>query len=105
MAAKRFWELGTLAAFSWLLAAPAPPVCGDGITEGAEECDGSDLGQYAGKTCADLYFATSISGVPVNYLPANLGCRSCLIDRIACVPPRGCYFNNQGPKLPLIFCL
>src|SRR5690606_30542439 len=31
------------------------PVCGDGVVEGAEDCDGTDLG---GRTCGDEGFAS-----------------------------------------------
>jgi hypothetical protein len=80
------------------------PVCGDGVIEGYEECEGSDLGQHAGKTCVDLRFGTSILLVPVNYQSGTLGCRDCWVDRGACVPAPGCYLTI-APKVPPIFCL
>jgi hypothetical protein len=78
--------------------------CGDGIVEASEDCDGSDLGQYTGKTCADFRYGTSIFLVPVNYQSGTLRCAShCDIDWTGCVPAPGCYIGVM-PKLPRIIC-
>jgi hypothetical protein len=51
-----------------------PPVCGNGIQEGLEDCDGTDLG---GKTCVSL-----------GYLSGSLACNgSCGFDTSGCVAP------------------
>lgn len=47
------------------------PGCGDGMKDGAEECDGADLG---GKTCKDLGYST----------PAGLQCTSCALNAAGC---------------------
>lgn len=49
-----------------------PPVCGDNLRQGAEQCDGSDFG---GNDCTDLGFASG-----------TLGCSGCSFDTSACVP-------------------
>lgn len=50
----------------------SPPLCGDGLIEGAEDCEGDDLG---GATCASVGFYTG-----------NLGCDvvSCFFDLSRC---------------------
>lgn len=65
--------------------------CGDGIIEGDEQCEGSDLGESAGTTCKDIFFMNSIFGVPTNYGSGNLKCTNCQVDSSACVPAPGCY--------------
>jgi hypothetical protein len=65
--------------------------CGDGIIQGDEECEGTDLGQSAGKTCADVFFMNSIFGIPTNYGPGYLKCTNCRVDSSGCQPAPGCY--------------
>lgn len=63
----------------WTLLNPA--VCGNGVREGAEECDGSDLG---GASCSDI----SCSG-------GSVSCTgSCTVDYSACSSCPVCNFNG-----------
>lgn len=55
---------------------PPPPVCGNGIIEGEEQCDGEDLG---GTTCQDLGF----SGGTLGCVPAG-NPNECTFDTSQC---------------------
>jgi len=62
-----------------LIALPAEakrPVCGNGVVEGAELCDGSNL---AGQTCESLGFSGG-----------TLACSGCTFDTSACVAGASC---------------
>jgi hypothetical protein len=56
----------------------SPAVCGNGVKEGSEECDGSDFG---GATCATVLGAG---------YTGNLSCNACAIVSSACVAPPTC---------------
>jgi hypothetical protein len=62
-------------------------VCGDGKIEGIEECEGADMGAYAGKDCRDFLF-----GGIKPYASGSLKCTSdrCLVDMTGCTLPPGC---------------
>ncbi|MFH2007143.1 MAG: hypothetical protein ABI333_11200 [bacterium] len=63
-------------------------VCGDGTAEGLEECDGADLGQLAGATCADLGFTGG-----------TISCSNCAFDLSTCtggVPGWNCIPGYYG---------
>ena len=56
---------------------PAPPVCGDGVREGAEACDGNDLG---GQTCIGLGYSGGVLACAVD----------CSFDESGCTSPPVC---------------
>jgi hypothetical protein len=74
------------------------PVCGNGVVEKDENCDGPNMGApYENmRLCSDLYFATSIFGVPTNYTGGALKCTGCKLDLSECTVPRGCYVVGYG---------
>lgn len=66
-----------------------PPVCGDGMAQGDEECDGSDLDGYS---CADFGWEFVEAG-------GTLGCNdNCTHDT------SGCYFCGDGKLQPGEVC-
>jgi len=63
--------------FSFLCSHPETEICGDGILDFSESCDGFDIG---GKTCGDIPALGKYSG-------GFLGCTDqCLLDTSACDP-------------------
>ena len=59
--------------------------CGDGVTNGAEQCDGSDS---AGLTCADLHFHSEGTGLTCS--------DNCKLDTSGCVGACGDGIKNGG---------
>jgi hypothetical protein len=82
------------------------PTCGDGIIEGHEICDGTNLGSAAGKDCSQFIYATSVFGVPTPFAPGPVKCgHYCDVDLNLCQPQPGCYIEYPGglpttPTLP-----
>jgi hypothetical protein len=81
-----------------------PSICGDGVIEAWEMCEGSNMGQHTGKTCADFVYAPSILGVPTNYMSGSVFCNGCAIDTSTCVPRPGCYLA-PGRFGPVPYCI
>ena len=61
--------------------------CGDGVIEGNEQCEGTNMGQYTGKTCQQIQ-PVYLSGMP--------SCRQCKLDYTACFP-HFCVPGRLGP--------
>jgi hypothetical protein len=81
------------------------PVCGDGVIQGMESCDGANLGSATGQDCSDFIAGTSVLGVQTPYLPGPLKCspRYCEVDMTQCQPQPGCYWVQvSGPKSPFL---
>jgi hypothetical protein len=74
------------------LGACAVFICGDGVKNGKDSCDGSDLG---GATCASLGFYGQTMGLQTT----GLACASdCTFDKSGCVGACGDHVKN-GPEL------
>lgn len=69
------------------------PTCGDGVRNGAEACDGADLG---GQTCADLLGASATG---------TLACdAACQLDSSNCAAAPGCVDGAQNGTETAVDC-
>ncbi len=66
----------------------APAVCGNGVREGSEQCDGADLG---GATCSDVGCSTGIVGCTLSCTLDFSGCSDCVVcGDGSCEAPEDC---------------